>query len=414
MTTTLEAPTSVDPRDRRGVGPIRHDEIDRLLADAGDGRRFDRRVSELCDELRDVAILPSDDGPSRTLGQGAAEFGFLVRGLPYGDPLPTYVREVAAIPRMERDDEVRVARRLELVRTRVERVLVEFGVSSRRARKLLADSRALATIGDGSRWLDGVAAEAPTDDEIATVRRVLAEYGTVRQEFIERNLHLVIAASAPYRTYGIPLLDLIQEGNAGLIRAVEKFDWRKNVRFRTYATFWIRQAVERAIAHSKGIVRVPNYLQQKMRRLRREGLIPRRSEEISIIEVSKAFDLPPQVVGRLLETERAIRSLDQVVGEDGEERLGSSIAAEEPLEPELFDWEEPLLKSRLDEVLGELSDHEREILEYRFGIGREGPMTLEEVGRLMKVSRERVRQLQVRAIRKLQAPGVIERLAAFV
>jgi RNA polymerase sigma factor (sigma-70 family) len=311
---------------------------------------------------------------------------------------------------MERDDEVRLAKRLEFMRRRLQAAIVAAGATMQTARRILEDSRIRPLLegrrGGLGRFLPDGAASIP-------VVRACREYDDVRREFIERNLHLVVAAAAAYRTYGVPLLDLIQEGNAGLIRAVEKFDWRKSVRFRTYATFWIRQAVERNISANKGMVRVPNYLQQKMRRLRREGRLPRRDEEVSLIHVAREFEVSPEVANRLLQTDRATRSLDVAIGGENDESFAATLAGEEE-QAFLAAWEYPLLRSRVTEALAALSDHERVILEYRYGIGRDDPMTLEEVGRLMNVSRERVRQLQVRALRKLQAPNVIARLACFV
>ncbi len=392
----------------RERGFATHSEVDDLLTNAAN-RSFETHVVRLVTDLRGVELR--SDGPlAPAAGRDATGFEFLLKGIPRSEPLATYIREISTIPRMERDDEVRLARRLEFVRRRFHKALLAAGIGIRAARDILESSRAGALIEQA----DGVFGAVPTDPRAQDdVRRACAEYLVVRAEFIERNLHVGVTAAAAYRTYGVPVLDLIQEGNAGLIRAVEKFDWQKNVRFRTYATFWIRQAIERAIASSKGIVRVPNYLQQKMRRLRREGQIPRRNEETSLREVSKAFDLSPQVVGHLLETERATRSLDVGTNGDSDDPLGASLPAEERA-PVIHDWERPLLHRRIREVLGLLTDSERIILEHRYGLGTRSPKTLEEVGRLMNVSRERVRQLQVRALGKLKASNSIAKLAGFV
>jgi RNA polymerase primary sigma factor len=244
------------------------------------------------------------------------------------------------------------------------------------------------------------------------IRARAAEMNRVRAAFVERNLGIVADLALCYRTYGVPLMDLIQEGNGALIRAVEKFDWRKEVRFQTYATFWIRQAVERSIAFNKGIVRVPNYLQQKMRRLRRQGVLPRRDRDVSVREVSAAFEVKREVASHLLETERTHFSLDVPIDEDGETFASLLADDEQPLDPGRLEFQ--LLKSRIGEVMADLQPLEREILELRFGLSGQAPCTLEEVGRRMNVSRERIRQLQVRAIRKLQRPPLIKRLSGFV
>lgn len=412
----------------RSRGFVRTEELDHLLGLSGP-KRFEASMKSLLTSLKRVVLRAPDPAPytpniaarpaavdatdpTQTGADAGWDFDFLLRGEARDSALSTYVRDVLAIPHMRRDDETRLAKRLEFVRRRFFQAMIASGVAPKRAREILDYSR-LKPLLDATVDHDPMFRGLPRGARLEAIRIACAEYGLVREEFVRRNLHVVIAASAAYRTYGVPLLDLIQEGNAGLIRAVEKFDWRKNVRFRTYATFWIRQAIERAIASNKGILRVPNYLQQKLRRLRREGKIPKRNEETSLTELSKVFDLPTRVVHGLLETERAARSLDAPVGAEGEETLAALIPSDS--EPEYTaEWEKPILKRRIHEALGQLSDHERTILEYRYGINREGSMTLEEVGRLLKVSRERVRQLQVRALRKLQAPGVMSRLAGFV
>jgi RNA polymerase sigma factor (sigma-70 family) len=409
------------------------DELDRLLASDAP-KRFDALVKRLLTALRRVALRIGEvtceslgggsKHPEPRLGAVAApeapqcagdngwDFSFLLRGEARDSALATYIRDVLAIPHLQRADELRLAKRLEFVRRRFYQALVGAGVSPRRANEILDYSR-LRPLLDGDHERDAMFRGLPRGERLKAIRNAAVEYGTVRDEFVRRNLPVVIAAAAGYRTYGIPLLDIIQEGNAGLIRAVEKFDWRKNVRFRTYATFWVRQAIERGIAANKGILRVPNYLQQKLRRLRREGKIPRRNEETSLRELAKVFELPERVVHGLLETERATRSLDVPVGEQGDATLSSLIPDE--TDPELvMPWERPVMISRIHEALSSLTAHERRILEYRYGINRAEPMTLEQVGRVMNVSRERVRQLQVRALRKLQAPGVMSRLAGFV
>ncbi len=391
-------------------GFVTYAEIDRLLGDGGAVSAGTlKRLLDLLAHVEVRAAQPSDASPA---SQRKGGFDGLLRDARSGDPLSVYIREINAVPRMEHEDELRLGRRMEFVRQRFQRAILAAGIPLAVARAILKTSR-IRPLLDAGAGSTGLARHIPSGARGRKVRRACAEFSAVREEFIVRNLRLVLAAALAYRTYGVPVLDLIQEGNAGLIRAVEKFDWRKNVRFKTYATFWIRQAIERAIAFNKGIVRVPNYLQQKMRRLRREGAIPKKNEDASLAEVSRAFELSPQITSHLLETERATTSLDMRVGEDGGEALGALLPAEAE-ESFLPNWEMPLLKSRIRELLETLPNPERAILEYRYGIGNVEALTLEEVGRRMNVSRERVRQLQVRAIRKLQAPGLIARLAGFV
>src|SRR5690606_8586938 len=150
---------------------------------------------------------------------------------------------------------------------------------------------------------------------------------------VERNLFIVIGMSAAYRTYGLPAMDLIQEGNTSLIRAVEKFDWRKGVRFQTYAAFWVRQAIERMITANRGIVRVPNYVQQKLRRLRREGKLPRNHREVDVGDLSEMFDTTRASAARLIETDRNPFSLDvPLKGDDGDISFAALLEADTPEE----------------------------------------------------------------------------------
>ena len=193
---------------------------------------------------------------------------------------------------------------------------------------------------------------------------------------------------------------------------MEKFDWRKGVRFQTYATFWIKQAIERCITANKGIVRVPNYLQQKMRRFQRNGVLSTDKSSLSIKEVSSAFELSSEVAGHLLETGRGHVSLDAPHSEDEENTISDMLAVHE--EESMPEGEVLKLKGRLKEALQVLNDQERFIISYRFGLEGKEIKTLDEIGKLMNVSRERIRQLQIRALQKLKRPSLLERLAPFL
>lgn len=395
----------------RAAGFLEEGELDKFLKVK---RGFDRRVDALCDLLADLPVHFDSTSSSK----GEAGFGFSRPRLPrYADDdnLRRYLRQVSSRRKMDKSDEILVARRLEFARRRFQKAVLDARLHSENLRDVLGEEFSRTYQQDlveetaGNRQSTGLSLKDTSRDRI---RERAGELNLVRSYFVERNLPLVVDLALCYRTYGVPVMDLIQEGNGALIRAVEKFDWRKDVRFQTYATFWIRQAIERSIAFNKGIVRVPNYLQQKMRRLRREGVLPRRDRDVSVHDVSRAFAVKPEVAGHLLQTERTHFSLDVAIDEDGE--TFASLLPDEGVDPASARMEFPLLCSRLGEVLGTLSGLEREILELRFGLNGHSPLTLEEVGRRMNVSRERIRQLQVRAIRKLQRPGLIQRLAGFV
>jgi RNA polymerase primary sigma factor len=373
---------------------------------------FEERVTALLAAIGDLKI---EAAPAAEL---ALDEPFVpqprVPSMAIDDNLRRYLRQVHVLKRIEKDEEIRLAKRLEFMHRRFRATIEAAKLGQDHLRSVLggefsrsfASDLRLARIGEAG--APGRLAEARR----RTICQRAAELNRVRGAFVERNLGVVADLAMCYRTYGIPVMDLIQEGNGALIRAVEKFDWRKDVRFQTYATFWIRQAVERCIAFNKGIVRVPNYLQQKMRRLRREGILPRRDRDVSIGDVAGAFDVKREVAGHLLETERTHYSLDVSIDEDGE--TFASLLADDGRGIEATPIEFATLRERIAEVLTDLTPMEREIVQLRFGLGGQPPLTLEDVGRRMNVSRERIRQLQVRAIRKLQRPGLLQRLAGFV
>jgi RNA polymerase primary sigma factor len=208
-------------------------------------------------------------------------------------------------------------------------------------------------------------------------------------------------------------MDLIQEGNASLIRAVEKFDWRKDVRFQTYATFWVRQAMERLITASRGMVRIPNYIQQKMRRFRREGKLPRNHEDMDVRDVSRLFAISPKYAARLMETDRGCFSLDSPLGGENDSFAKTLEAEQEG--PNMGPCELNDLSEALRDVMHlQLSAEERGILVKRFGLGGVKILTLDEIGRQMGVSRERVRQIQMKAIGKLNTRGLLDELEDFL
>ena len=328
------------------------------------------------------------------------------------DHFTLYADQVRRLPRLTREQEHRFARRLEFARARLEREVD--------ARHLPPETRDAVLRGANCAALQqalrdtpkrgGAPVKLPCQQVGSPVQTACSDYNLVRGRFTERNLYLVIGMSNNYRTYGIPVMDLIQEGNSALIRAVEKFDWRKDVRFSTYGAFWVRQAVERMITANRGMVRVPNYVQQKLRRLRREGKLPRNHRDVDLRDVSKQFDSSPEAAARLMETDRATLSLDAPVSDD-ETSLGSLLAAQPDEGGPLSGAEKHALNDRLQQVMAqELTDTEREIIASRFGLDGRQPETLDEIGERLRVSRERIRQMQVKALGKLHKPRLLDEL----
>jgi RNA polymerase primary sigma factor len=336
-------------------------------------------------------------------------------GGPAGD-FARYAERVRSLPRMTREQEHTLARRLEFVRFRLEQHLASLKLPEETVDTLMrgvncaALNEAISKVQprNGKRLVS-----MPCREVGSPMQSACSDYNMLRGHFVERNLYLVVGMSMAYRTYGVPPMDLVQEGNASLIRAVEKFDWRRDVRFGTYAAFWVRQAIERMITANRGMVRVPNYIQQKMRRLRREGKLPRNQRDMDVRDVSEQFDTSITAAARLMETDRPSYSLDVRLNDD-ETSFASMIAAAEE-DAGMSPSERLALGRRLDRVMGEaLTEQEREIISRRFGLGGSDPETLDQIGERMSVSRERIRQMQVKALDKLQKPRLLEELADFL
>ena len=381
-------------------------DLDRLLVDAC---RTPARLAALVRGLEGVALVAGADDD--LLGLSVQ---LVVPGDVSGeaDHFTLYADQVRRLPRLTREQEQRFARRLEFARARLEREVdaQHLPAETRDAVLRGANCTALAEALRSAPRRGGPAVKLPCQQVGTPVQTACSDYNLVRGRFVERNLYLVIGMSNNYRTYGIPVMDLIQEGNSALIRAVEKFDWRKAVRFSTYGAFWVRQAVERMITANRGMVRVPNYVQQKLRRLRREGKLPRNHRDVDLRDVSSQFDTTPEAAARLMETDRATLSLDAPVSDD-ETSLGSLLAAQADEGGPLSGAEKHALNDRLQQVMAqELTDTEREIIASRFGLDGRQPETLDEIGERLAVSRERIRQMQVKALDKLHKPRLLDEL----
>ena len=218
---------------------------------------------------------------------------------------------------------------------------------------------------------------------------------------INANLRLVISVARKYQGQGLPLGDLIQEGMLGLIRAVEKFDWRKGFKFSTYGTLWIRQAIGRGLANSGRTVRLPVHIVARARKIQdaERKLAVELGRQPTEEELATELDKSPEKVRELLRTSRQPISLDSTIGEDGETELGDLISADGPsIEEEVAS---DIDGARLRDAVGTLPEVERNVITLRFGLDREEPQALRETGRRLGLSSERVRQLEDRALRRL-------------
>ncbi len=250
---------------------------------------------------------------------------------------------------------------------------------------------------------------------VKAIQKVCNDYEHAKRELSGGNLRLVVSIAKKYRNRGLSFLDIIQEGNTGLMRAVDKYEYRRGYKFSTYATWWIRQAITRAIADHARTIRIPVHMIETMSRLRNisKRLVQELGREPTIDEIARQAGMSVSEARRVLKISRHPISLDRPVGESEDSYFGDFIedeTAESPIETAGTE----MLKDRIEEVLKTLTYREREIIKLRYGIGDGYTYTLEEVGRIFKVTRERVRQVEAKAIRKLQHPVRARKLEGFL
>ena len=314
-------------------------------------------------------------------------------GVSVEDPVRMYLKEIGKVPLLSADEEIELAQNMEDGAVATEKINVLKG------------------------RLDGASEEekAEIKEEIKTLQRDVDKGADAKKRLAEANLRLVVSIAKRYVGRGMLFLDLIQEGNLGLIKAVEKFDYKKGYKFSTYATWWIRQAITRAIADQARTIRIPVHMIETINKLIRVSrqLLQELGREPSPEEIAKEMNMPVERVREILKISQEPVSLETPIGEEEDSHLGDFIKDDNvpvPADAAAF----TLLKEQLEEVLGTLTEREQKVLTLRFGLEDGRARTLEEVGKEFNVTRERIRQIEAKALRKLRHPSRSRKLKDYL
>ena len=314
-------------------------------------------------------------------------------GVSVEDPVRMYLKEIGKVPLLSADEEIELAQNMEDGAVATEKINVLKG------------------------RIDGASEEekAEIKEEIETLQRDVDKGADAKKRLAEANLRLVVSIAKRYVGRGMLFLDLIQEGNLGLIKAVEKFDYKKGYKFSTYATWWIRQAITRAIADQARTIRIPVHMVETINKLIRVSrqLLQELGREPSPEEIAKEMNMPVERVREILKISQEPVSLETPIGEEEDSHLGDFIKDDNvpvPADAAAF----TLLKEQLEEVLGTLTEREQKVLTLRFGLEDGRARTLEEVGKEFNVTRERIRQIEAKALRKLRHPSRSRKLKDYL
>ena len=346
------------------------------------------RISDGDDEDDDIILDDEDEVEVEKIDLSVPE------GVSVEDPVRMYLKEIGKVPLLSADEEIELAQKMEAGSVAVEKI------------PLLKER--LAETGDEQE-------KEEIQAEIKALQLDVDRGSDAKKRLAEANLRLVVSIAKRYVGRGMLFLDLIQEGNLGLIKAVEKFDYRKGYKFSTYATWWIRQAITRAIADQARTIRIPVHMVETINKLIRVSrqLLQELGREPTPEEIAEEMKMPVERVREILKISQEPVSLETPIGEEEDSHLGDFIKDDNvpvPADAATF----TLLKEQLEEVLGTLTGREQKVLTLRFGLEDGRARTLEEVGKEFNVTRERIRQIEAKALRKLRHPSRSRKLKDYL
>lgn len=381
---------------------LEYQEISDFFADMQlEAEQFDKILDFLEANNIDVLRITDDDSDDEILldvdDEDEIEVEKIDLSVPDGvsieDPVRMYLKEIGKVPLLSAEEEIELAKNMEAGAVAKEKIAIL------KSREENATEEELAEI----------------KEEIKNLQKDLDAGDEAKKRLAEANLRLVVSIAKRYVGRGMLFLDLIQEGNLGLIKAVEKFDYRKGYKFSTYATWWIRQAITRAIADQARTIRIPVHMVETINKLIRVSrqLLQELGREPSPEEIAAEMNMPVERVREILKISQEPVSLETPIGEEEDSHLGDFIQDDNvpvPADAAAF----TLLKEQLEEVLGTLTDREQKVLTLRFGLEDGRARTLEEVGKEFNVTRERIRQIEAKALRKLRHPSRSRKLKDYL
>ena len=381
---------------------LEYQEISDFFADMQlEAEQFDKILDFLEANNIDVLRITDDDSDDEILldvdDEDEIEVEKIDLSVPDGvsieDPVRMYLKEIGKVPLLSAEEEIELAKNMEAGAVAKEKIAIL------KSREENATEEELAEI----------------KEEIKNLQKDLDAGDEAKKRLAEANLRLVVSIAKRYVGRGMLFLDLIQEGNLGLIKAVEKFDYRKGYKFSTYATWWIRQAITRAIADQARTIRIPVHMVETINKLIRVSrqLLQELGREPSPEEIAAEMNMPVERVREILKISQEPVSLETPIGEEEDSHLGDFIQDDNvpvPADAAAF----TLLKEQLIEVLGTLTEREQKVLRLRFGLDDGRARTLEEVGKEFNVTRERIRQIEAKALRKLRHPSRSRKLKDYL